>query len=186
MNPNVNVQDWIAKLTDAKLTDAQLAEMADDPARPACSCCPPRPEATASAKPMRRAGRYSINGRFTERVGVALCRVAQNSVVMGHHIDLYPGLDHPVAVCDQAIEVGDIVGFEPVSSPARPAHYAFDRVECREAIREMLGDDGYQAFLRGNITRYVWRMFKKGSPKTDAMKARQYLDWLIAMMPEDQ
>lgn len=76
---------------------------------------------------------------------------------------------------------------EPLTSasPARPAHYAFDRIECREAIREMLGDDGYQAFLRGNITKYVWRLGRKASPKADAMKARLYLDWLIAMMPED-
>lgn len=113
MNPNIDVKDWLA---------AAETNRADNPASPACDCCPQRP-----TKP------------------------------------------------------------EPPTSTSvtRPAHYTFSRVECREAIREMLGEDGYQAFLRGNVTKYVWRLGRKGSPKADAMKARQYIDWLIAMMPED-
>lgn len=61
---------------------------------------------------------------------------------------------------------------------AHPKHYTNGDMECIEAIRGMLGHEGYQAYLRGNILKYLWRyQFKNGME--DLQKAREYLGFLI-------
>ncbi len=68
----------------------------------------------------------------------------------------------------------------PVSNPA---HYAAGDVECIDAIEALgAGVD----FCRGNAIKYLWRMFDKGDPITDAHKARWYLDRLIKQLEASQ
>lgn len=60
-----------------------------------------------------------------------------------------------------------------------PEHYCKGRIECIEAIRSALGDEGHAAFLRGQVLKYIWRLPHKGAALQDAKKARWYLDRLI-------
>lgn len=60
-----------------------------------------------------------------------------------------------------------------------PPHYTHGGVECIDAIRAALGEEGYRAFLRGTVTKYLWRMMHKGSPLQDAEKALWYLGRLV-------
>jgi hypothetical protein len=60
-----------------------------------------------------------------------------------------------------------------------PAHYTAGKVECIDAIEAALGPDGFRAFLRGQVIKYVWRAPLKGSESTDYEKAEWYLARLI-------
>lgn len=59
-----------------------------------------------------------------------------------------------------------------------PPHYTHGEIECIDAIESMLGD-GFKAYLRGNVMKYLWRYDMKGKPIEDLQKARWYLDRLI-------
>lgn len=59
-----------------------------------------------------------------------------------------------------------------------PSHYTQGGIECIEAIKASLGAEGFQAYCKGNIEKYLWRYeFKNGLE--DLKKARWYLDRLI-------
>jgi hypothetical protein len=44
-----------------------------------------------------------------------------------------------------------------------PAHYNKNgAIECIDAIKEALGDEGFLSYLHGNILKYAWRFDQKG------------------------
>lgn len=66
-----------------------------------------------------------------------------------------------------------------------PPHYCSGGVECIDAIRAALGEDGYRAWLRGNAIKYLWRCDKKHlSPLEDLKKAEFYVARLIKSLTE--
>ena len=65
-----------------------------------------------------------------------------------------------------------------------PPHYNQSDIECIDAILAATSDsevkvDGGEAYLQGNIIKYLWRYRYKEHPVQDLMKARWYLDKLI-------
>ena len=64
---------------------------------------------------------------------------------------------------------------DPVNSPA---HYNQGRVQCIDAIEASMTRDEFLGFLKGNVTKYVWRYSGKGGLQ-DLRKANWYLDRLI-------
>lgn len=63
-----------------------------------------------------------------------------------------------------------------------PTHYTHGGIECIEAIRASLGLEGFIAYCRGNIQKYLWRSdFKEGGAKRlqDMKKAAWYLNRAI-------
>lgn len=59
-----------------------------------------------------------------------------------------------------------------------PAHYTQGKIECHQAVREALGDDGYCSWCIGNIFKYLWRhKYKNGIE--DLEKAQQFLDMMM-------
>ena len=60
-----------------------------------------------------------------------------------------------------------------------PAHYTEGAVECIVAIESALGPEGFRAYLRGQIVKYVWRGPHKGAECQDYRKAEWYLRRLI-------
>lgn len=64
---------------------------------------------------------------------------------------------------------------DPVKSPA---HYTQGKIECHQAIREALGDDGYVAWCIGNIFKYLWRHKLKNGTQ-DLEKAQTMIDMLM-------
>jgi hypothetical protein len=61
-----------------------------------------------------------------------------------------------------------------------PPHYNQGGIECIEAIKAALGD-GFVAYLRGNVIKYLWRCEHKGGVE-DLKKAAWYLDRAIKEM----
>lgn len=63
-----------------------------------------------------------------------------------------------------------------------PPHYNHGTIECIDYIQDILSEDEYIGYLRGNITKYHHRLMFKGSPKENAQKMRWYLDKLIEVL----
>jgi len=61
-----------------------------------------------------------------------------------------------------------------------PPHYNQGGIECLEAIKAAVGD-GFTAYLRGNVIKYLWRCEHKGGVE-DLRKAAFYLDRAIKEM----
>ena len=59
-----------------------------------------------------------------------------------------------------------------------PPHYTQGGIECIDAIKAMLGKDGFVAFLRGQILKYNWRVLHKNG-REDIEKLGWYQQRLL-------
>ena len=82
----------------------------------------------------------------------------------------YHDKDAPIYAVNSDATDNDIVN--------NPSHYTQDgEIECIDAIRAALGEDGFRAFCRGNAMKYIWRSeLKTGDPTTDLRKAEWYMN----------
>jgi hypothetical protein len=58
-----------------------------------------------------------------------------------------------------------------------PPHYNQSGIECIDAIEACLGPEGFEAYLKGNVIKYLWRERYKGGTQ-DIKKAIWYNDKL--------
>jgi hypothetical protein len=65
-----------------------------------------------------------------------------------------------------------------MTDPINPDHYKQGDIECIEAIKAALGPDGFKAYCRGNVIKYLWRSNWKGQAMEDYRKAQWYCDRL--------
>jgi hypothetical protein len=77
---------------------------------------------------------------------------------------------------DECVEHPDL-DVDPVKFPA---HYNQGDIECIDALRSALGDEGFVGFCVGNVIKYLWRYRHKGGVE-DLRKAEEYLQWSIAV-----
>lgn len=127
------------------------------PSRPAP---PPIPKATINDRP----------NRFVPHAGSPVGYVKTDSP-FGHR-----GLD-----LGEEFEDGWYKDFEfPEHDPVnKPSHYTSGNVECIDAIESAVaGLPGKEAFLVGQVMKYVWRFDKKNGVQ-DLEKAQWYLERLI-------
>ena len=74
---------------------------------------------------------------------------------------------------------GDIMKKDLVNNPK---HYNQGKIECIEAIESaVVNKSGTEAFLVGNIIKYLWRYEAKGGTQ-DIEKAQWYLNKLLEIM----
>lgn len=66
-------------------------------------------------------------------------------------------------------------------SVSHPPHYTAGNIECWDALRAMLGDEGFIAFCRGTVVKYLWRAGKKENEVEDYRKAKAYLEKLLSV-----
>ena len=66
---------------------------------------------------------------------------------------------------------GVIVSEDMVNSPS---HYNQSNIECIDAIRAALGEEGFVHYCRGNSIKYNWRAGHKVDAKEDLKKAAWY------------
>lgn len=66
---------------------------------------------------------------------------------------------------------------QAVDPVTRPSHYQ-GAIECIDAIRAQLPPGAYEGFLRGQVSKYMWRLGRKGPALDDARKALWYLERL--------
>jgi len=72
-------------------------------------------------------------------------------------------------------EIVDVIN-DVVNSPP---HYKTGGIEAIEGIEASMGPEAYAGYLKGSVTKYLWRYEKKGKPLEDLKKARWFLDRLI-------
>jgi len=60
-----------------------------------------------------------------------------------------------------------------------PSHYNSGGIECIDAIEESMTEEGFKAYCKGNVQKYLWRYEMKGKPLEDLKKAQWYLTRLI-------
>ena len=98
----------------------------------------------------------SIDGVETSRVWFARCNLE---------------LVEPAPAVNECLTVDNV---------NHPPHYNQGGIECIEAIKAAIGD-GFTAYLRGNVIKYLWRCEHKGGIE-DLRKAAFYLDRAIKEM----
>jgi hypothetical protein len=68
------------------------------------------------------------------------------------------------------------------SNVLHPSHYVNeDGVECFDVLRMSLGHDGFMAFCKGNVEKYMFRYKKKGGVES-LKKAEMYVHTMIQEM----
>jgi hypothetical protein len=55
-----------------------------------------------------------------------------------------------------------------------PPHYNQSGIECIDAIRCALGEEGFVAYCKGNNLKYIWRAQHKNNSEEDLEKAAWY------------
>lgn len=67
-----------------------------------------------------------------------------------------------------------------------PPHYNLNEygIECIDAIRASLGSQGFAAYCKGNVTKYLWRYETKNGLQ-DLEKAQWYLKKLIEHLSDE-
>ena len=64
-----------------------------------------------------------------------------------------------------------------------PDHYTWKGAECKKVIEIMThGLSGAEAYYMGNIIKYLYRYPKKGTLKSDLMKAEEYTKFLRELL----
>ena len=81
-------------------------------------------------------------------------------------------IDNAMAACHKGDwEEQDVVN--------NPSHYNSGGIECIDAIAESMAEEGFKAYCKGNVQKYLWRYEMKGKPLEDLKKAQWYLNRLI-------
>ena len=73
---------------------------------------------------------------------------------------------------------GELMQMQASSESSNPDHYKTGGIECIDAMRDMLGYEGFIAYCRGNIMRYNWRLGKKDDPIIEMQKIDVYQRWI--------
>lgn len=77
------------------------------------------------------------------------------------------------------VETGNFEDLPGKDMVNEPQHYKLDGldIETIDVIKSVLGD-GFKAFCKGNVLKYVMREDKKNGIE-DLKKAKVYLDWML-------
>lgn len=70
---------------------------------------------------------------------------------------------------------------ESLDTKVHPEHYTYSRYECIDVLKDILGEEGFKEFCRGNVFKYLWRYNHKNG-KEDLLKAKYYLEKLIEVL----
>jgi len=76
-------------------------------------------------------------------------------------------------------DIRDALNAEVVDVVNSPPHYKTGGIEAIEGIEASMGPEAFAGYLKGSVTKYLWRYEKKGKPLEDLKKARWFLDRLI-------
>lgn len=70
---------------------------------------------------------------------------------------------------------------DSLGTKVHPKHYAYSKYECIDVLKDILGEEGFKEFCRGNVFKYLWRYNHKNG-KEDLLKAKYYLEKLIEVL----
>jgi len=120
-----------------------------------------------------------INDAITHAITPNDCPVPSNTL---DHLLLSDSFKPPYSLETEEPQKEPTAGIIP-DMVNHPSHYALDKYECKEVLKEVLKDlDGYEGFCIGNVIKYCWRLKRKGKPIEDAKKAKFYINDCIEYM----
>lgn len=70
---------------------------------------------------------------------------------------------------------------DSLDTKVHPEHYTYSKYECINVLKDILGEEGFKEFCRGNVFKYLWRYNHKNG-KEDLLKAKYYLEKLIEVL----
>lgn len=70
---------------------------------------------------------------------------------------------------------------ESLDTKVHPEHYTYSKYECIDVLKDVLGEEGFKEFCRGNVFKYLWRYNHKNG-KEDLLKAKYYLEKLVEVL----
>lgn len=70
---------------------------------------------------------------------------------------------------------------DSLDTKVHPEHYTYSKYECIDVLKDILGEEGFKEFCRGNVFKYLWRYNHKNG-KEDLLKAKYYLEKLIEVL----
>ena len=123
-------------------------------------------------------------------IGMVIAAVIVHAIVMHERvndiegrfnfIDLYTNtkiknLASRIEKLQEVIEKESNMKNDNVNSPA---HYRQGGIECIEAIKASMSEEGFRDYLKGNVMKYIWRYKHKGKAIEDIEKALWYLNRL--------
>ena len=76
--------------------------------------------------------------------------------------------------CSCSQEIVDLTSQKKDDMVNRPSHYNYGDIECIDAIKAMLGEEGFRAYCKGNALKYTWRAGLKFKADEDLKKAVWY------------
>ena len=95
-------------------------------------------------------------------------------------IDLYTNtkIKNLVSRIEKVEEVIEKESNMKIDNVSSPAHYRQGGIECIEAIKISMSEEGFRDYLKGNVMKYIWRYEHKGKAIEDIEKAIWYLNRL--------
>lgn len=70
---------------------------------------------------------------------------------------------------------------DSLDTKVHPEHYTYSKYECINVLKDVLGEEGFKEFCRGNVFKYLWRYNHKNG-KEDLLKAKYYLEKLVEVL----
>lgn len=70
---------------------------------------------------------------------------------------------------------------DSLDTKVHPKHYTYSKYECIDVLKDILGEEGFKEFCRGNVFKYLWRYNHKNG-KEDLLKAKYYLEKLVEVL----
>ena len=64
-----------------------------------------------------------------------------------------------------------------------PSHYKTGQIECIDYMQDMLTEEEFRGFIKGNVLKYIAREKHKNGDE-DLRKAKWYLDRLISRLED--
>ena len=77
-----------------------------------------------------------------------------------------------------ADDYGKFFGKWPVDDRPEQPHYKMGDIECIDYMKQVLTQDEFIGYLRGNCIKYMHRMNYKDTPQSNADKLAVYSQWL--------
>ena len=96
------------------------------------------------------------------------------------------GTDITMASPKAIQEIAEGNAIDTDNAKVSPAHYSQYTPQTIQRIRDILGEEGFQAFCLGCTIKYIERYKSKDTPIVNLKKAKKYLGWCINSMEGEE
>lgn len=123
-------------------------------------------------------------------IGMVIAAALVHAIIMHERVDDIEGkfnfidMHTSIKIRNLALRIAKLEGIIEKEQDMKndnvnsPAHYRQGGIECIEAIKASMSEEGFKDYLKGNVMKYIWRYEHKGRAIEDIEKALWYLNRL--------